>query len=54
VVVHVLNGPSPVSINSFAEPDLVGVQVHSVQSNDGQLELTFPPHSFSCVELHLR
>lgn len=51
--VHLVHGPSPEASNSFAEPALVSVQTSSVQVGDGQLELTFPPHSFSCVELPL-
>jgi len=52
-VVHIVNGPSPEARNSFAEPDLVGVRTHPVPLGDSTLELTFPPHSFSCVELTL-
>jgi alpha-L-arabinofuranosidase len=53
-VVHLVHGPSPESRNSFAEPDLVGVRTHSVPTSGAELELTFPPHSFSCVELPLQ
>jgi len=52
-VVHLVDGPSPEAKNSFAEPDLVGVRTYSVPAASSELELTFPPHSFSCVELPL-
>ena len=51
-VVYLVDGPSPESKNSFAEPDLVGVR--TVHRQGTELELTFPPHSFSCVELTLQ
>jgi len=53
-VVHIVNGPSPVARNSFAEPDLVGVRTHAVPVDGAEMELTFPPHSFTCVELQLQ
>jgi alpha-N-arabinofuranosidase len=53
-VVHLVQGPSPTARNSFAEPDLVGVHTYSVPGDGTQVELTFPPHSFSCVELPLQ
>jgi alpha-N-arabinofuranosidase len=51
--VHLVHSPSPTAANSFAEPDLVGVRTEIIQGNSTELELTFPPHSFSCVELSL-
>jgi alpha-N-arabinofuranosidase len=53
-VVHLVHGPSPEATNSFAEPDLVGVRTHFVPAYGTDVELTFPPHSFSCVELPLQ
>jgi alpha-L-arabinofuranosidase len=52
-VVQLLDGPSPDSTNSFAEPDRVGVRTRLVPLAGGRLELDFPPHSFSCVALSL-
>ncbi|MDQ6673416.1 MAG: alpha-N-arabinofuranosidase [Chloroflexota bacterium] len=52
-VVHLVHGPSPEARNSFAEPDLVSVRTDAVPIESGELELTFPPHSFACVELTL-
>ena len=37
-----MQGPSPEARNSFAEPDLVNVQTHSVPGGGTELELTFP------------
>jgi alpha-N-arabinofuranosidase len=53
-VVHVVQGPSPTASNSFAQPDLVGIHTYSVPASDAHVELAFPPHSFSCVELALQ
>src|SRR5258708_19632215 len=53
-VVHLVQGPSPEARNSFAQPDLVTVQTHTLSAGGTALELTFPPHSFSCVELPLQ
>jgi alpha-N-arabinofuranosidase len=53
-VVHLVDGPSPEAKNSFAEPDLVGVRTYAVPATGNELELAFPPHSFSCVELPLQ
>ena len=53
-VVHLVDGPSPEAKNSFAEPNLVGVRTYSVPAGGSEIELTFPPHSFSCVELPLQ
>jgi alpha-N-arabinofuranosidase len=53
-IVHLVDGPSPESKNSFAEPDLVGVRTHTVPVSGTEFELKFPAHSFSCVELPLQ
>jgi alpha-N-arabinofuranosidase len=48
---HVVNGPSPMASNSFAQPEQVGVTTQQLTSGGDRLELVFPAHSISCVEL---
>lgn len=52
--VHLVDGPSPEASNSFAEPDRVGVRTRRLAFEGTALELTFPPHSFTCVEIPLQ
>jgi alpha-N-arabinofuranosidase len=42
---HVVNGPEPSTVNSFAEPDAVGVAEQPLRAADGRLQWSFPAHS---------
>src|SRR5207244_13414928 len=55
-VVHLVDGPSPEASNSFVEPDCVGVRTQplALEGVGTAFELTFPAHSFTCVELPLQ
>jgi alpha-N-arabinofuranosidase len=53
-VAHLVEGPSPEASNSFANPDCVGVRTQQPAIEGTAFELTFPPHSFTCVELQLQ
>jgi len=55
-VVHLVEGPSPEASNSFVEPDCVGVRTQplALEGGGNAFELTFPAHSFTCVELPLQ
>jgi alpha-N-arabinofuranosidase len=53
VVVHEVTGDSPEVSNSAAEPDVVTTVSTKRDVGGGDLDLRFPPHSFTLLEVQL-
>jgi alpha-L-arabinofuranosidase len=53
LAVHEVNGDDPDAVNTFADPSRVGVRSSRMDVSGGHLDLTFPPHSFTVLEVDL-
>jgi alpha-L-arabinofuranosidase len=53
VAVHVVNAESPDSGNSFEHPETVDVSSSERETRGADIDLTFPAHSFTVVEVAL-
>jgi alpha-N-arabinofuranosidase len=51
--IHSVAGPSPMAANSFAETNRVGVTTQPLEASGNRIEVVFPRHSISCLELSL-
>jgi alpha-N-arabinofuranosidase len=51
--IHSVAGPSPMAANSFAETNRVGVTTQPLGASGNRIEVVFPRHSISCLELSL-
>jgi alpha-N-arabinofuranosidase len=50
---HEVNGDAPDAMNTFADPDRVGVHSFRRDVRGAYFDLTFPPHSFTVLEVDL-
>jgi alpha-N-arabinofuranosidase len=50
---HEVNGPDPRTVNSFEQPQAVGVRTRAIAVSGSRLAYTFPPHSLTLLRGHL-
>jgi hypothetical protein len=48
---YLVDGPHPATVNSFEQPDAVGVTERPLQLTEGQLRWTFPAHSVTLLTM---
>lgn len=53
MIVHEVNGPDPEATNTFEAPDAVTVRRHEQAVKGAGIEVAFPPHSFTTLEVGL-
>jgi alpha-N-arabinofuranosidase len=53
VVAYEINGPAPDVVNSFEQPDAIGVQEHSLNVEGHSFTYTFPAHSLTILRAHI-
>ncbi len=51
--VHEVTADSPDAVNTFARPDAVGAQSAKREVDGEHVDITFAPHSFTLLEMHL-
>ena len=50
---HEVTGDRPEASNSSAKPDAVTAVTAKREMNGGELDIRFPPHSFTLLEVQL-
>ncbi len=53
MTVHEVTADSPDAVNTFAHPDAIGVQSAKREVDGEHVDVTFSPHSFTLLEMHL-
>ena len=53
MTVHEVTADSPEAANTFARPDAVGVRSAQREAEGEHVDVTFAPHSFTLLEMHL-
>ena len=53
MTVHKVTGKGPDAVNTFTRPDAVSVHHAKREVDGGNVDITFPPHSFTLLEVQL-